>query len=140
MTDVAVRGRLVAMQMPMLVRALVVGVGLSAAAGCMDMTMTQPGAGSQGPVTVENEETNPLFSLFLDPIGRDPASMNLLGTSQLFPGDTLVLSIGCAHYDVRVAVAGGDQPPGVGMCTISDQDVCATSPFVISSANCDLGE
>jgi hypothetical protein len=102
------------------------------------MDMTSPGKSHQ--VTVENEETNPLFSLFFDPVGTDASTTNLLGASQLFPGDKLVLFAACGTYDVTVMTAGGDRPPGAGTCVISAQDVCATDPFVISSANCELNQ
>nr|HEX4316492.1 hypothetical protein [Kofleriaceae bacterium] len=109
---------------------LVIAVALLA--GCM--TMTTP----QTHVTIENDEANPLFSLFLDPVGSDTSTTSLLGASQLFPGDTRELTAACGTYDVTVMVAGGDQPAGAGMCVIHAQDLCASDPFVISSANCAL--
>ena len=108
---------------------LVLAVALSA--GCTS---------SPTHVTVENEETNPLFSLFFDPVGSDTSTVNLLGANQLFPGAQLVLPVDCGTYDVVVMVAGGDEPAGADMCVIRDQDVCATDTFVISSANCELDQ
>jgi hypothetical protein len=93
---------------------------------------------SPGQVTVENEEPNPLFSLFLDPVGSDTSTVNLLGTHQLFPGSQLALPVECGRYDVVATVAGGDQPPGAGMCLIRDQELCGWGAYVISSANCAL--
>lgn len=110
--------------------ALVLVVGLSA--GCTTSSSSQ--------VTVENEESNPLFSLFLDPVGSDTSTVNLLGANQLFPGAQLVLPMECGTYDVVVTVAGGDQPPGANMCVIRDQDVCASGTYVISSAICELDQ
>jgi hypothetical protein len=109
--------------------ALVFVVGLSA--GCTTSSPSQ--------VTVENEEPNPLFSLFLNSVGSNPSTTNLLANHQLFPGAQLVLPVECGTYDVTVAVAGGDQPPGANMCVIREQDVCAKGTYVISSANCLLG-
>lgn len=68
----------------------------------------------------------------------DTSTVNLLGSNQLFPGTQLVLPVDCGTYDVVVTVAGGDQPPGAGMCVIRDRDVCASGTFVISSASCVL--
>jgi hypothetical protein len=93
---------------------------------------------SPGQVTVENNEPNPLFSLYFDPVGSDTSTVNLLGAHQLFPGTKLVLSAECGTYDVVAAQAGGDQLPGAGMCVIRDQDVCASGTYVISTANCQL--
>jgi len=100
--------------------------------GCTDSAPSQ--------VTVENEEPNPLFSLFFDPVGSDTSTVNLLGAHQLFPGAKIVLPVECGRYDVAVMVAGGDQPAGAGMCVIRDQDVCASTTYVISGANCELAQ
>ena len=65
-------------------------------------------------VTVENEETLPLFSLFFDPVGDDTSTVNLIPNQELAPGAQILLPVECGTYDIVVQVAGGDQPPGVG--------------------------
>jgi hypothetical protein len=92
-------------------------------------------------VTVENEETVPLFSLFFDPVGDDTSTVNLIPNQQLAPGAQILLPMECGTYDIVVQVAGGDQPPGVGHCVITDEDVCTNhNTFVIAASNCSLGE
>ncbi|CAN5729325.1 hypothetical protein BH11MYX1_BH11MYX1_47670 [soil metagenome] len=91
-------------------------------------------------VTVDNETDQPLFSMVLD--GSDGSTTgDVLHGVSLLPGAKLLVPAGCGRYSITVAVAGGDQPPGVGMCTITNAEVCASgTTFVIDSNNCALGE
>ncbi len=73
---------------------------------------------SDASLTVENEESVAITAIFVDSVGDETFSDNLLGNEPLLPGDTIQIDVVCDHYDVEIAdEAGGD-------CTVLDVDLC----------------
>jgi len=88
---------------------------------------------SDATLTVENEETVAITELYVDSVGNDTFSDNLLGNVPLEPGESIQIDVVCDNYDVELKdEAGGD-------CQILNTSLCfSDSDWLITDTFCDF--
>jgi hypothetical protein len=89
-----------------------------------------------GTITVDNEESFALTDLYIDDVGNDTFSDNLLGNVPLQMGETIVVDLPCSNYDVEIIdEAGGD-------CKVFNTDPCGPTgaTFTINDAFCTFSQ
>ena len=86
-------------------------------------------------LTVENDESFAITDLYVDAVGDETFSDNLLAGAPLQPGDAIKLAITCDTYDVEIVdEAGGD-------CVVHDADLCFTdADWVIDDNFCTFSQ
>jgi len=82
-------------------------------------------------LTVENEESVPIDGIFVNAVGDDTFTDNLLGDVPLDTGDTITLDVTCDNYDIEITdEAGGD-------CQFLDYQLCFTDEdWIITDSTC----
>jgi hypothetical protein len=95
---------------------------------------------SDATLTVHNEETVAITDLYVNSVGNENFSDNLLGSVPLQPGDSIQIDVVCDNYDVELLdAAGGDcKILNTSLC-FSDSDWLITDTFCSFSARKDDG-
>ena len=86
-------------------------------------------------VTVENEQSVAIDQLYVDDVGDESFSDNLLGGEPLEPNSTITISVSCGNYDVSIHNLDATH------CVITDLSLCFTDvDWIIDDSTCTFAD
>ena len=86
---------------------------------------------SDATLTVSNQESFAITDLYVDAVGDESFSVNLLGNVPLQPGQSIKVGVTCDHYDVEIIDAAG------GDCIVHNADLCFNdAAWIIDDSFC----
>ncbi|HEV7555548.1 MAG TPA: hypothetical protein VGO00_08850 [Kofleriaceae bacterium] len=94
---------------------------------------SDPGPSTDATITIDNQESFAITDIYIDDVGNDTLSDNVLGNVPLQPGDQIIVNVSCSTYDVTMI----DETDVT--CAVHSVDLCANDAvLVINDAFCDF--